>query len=281
MLISRSSYALFIFQVALRLIKCACGVNIADQNKRIPLHVAASYGHRLLIKNLVYAGSHLNWQDARRRTPLYLAVVGRHSGVVEDLIQYGCDMNLCTSSNISPLTLAAQKGHEECVRVLLDKGARCMNSRRSQGAVPLESALLRVVTRGSKKLQNYLNIVVMLLQAGGDAPCPQSFYVALGALQNENLDTEEWLNIIHVLIIAGTRPELPVRDKPTKTDEVIHQWISEYVRRALTLKDLCRRTIREYLQHCHGNVIFAVKKLSVPNHYKDIILLKDVCMVKE
>ncbi len=262
------------FAAAITLLKAGCNTNVADENKRIALHVAASYGHRVLLKKLVYAGSSLNWQDARGRTPLYLAVVGKHARVVEDLIQYGCDMNLATTSNVTPLTLAAQKGHEDCVRVLLETGARCTNSRSSRGAVPLESALLRALNRDGKKFKHYVSIVFLLLQAGGEAPCPQSFYVALGAIKNDIC--QEWLHIVHLLIIAGTKPQLPKRDYPTKADEIIKDWVDKYMHNALSLKDLCRQAIRRHLQHCHGNIIVAAKKLPVPKPLKDIILLKDV-----
>ena len=259
---------------AIMLLKAGCNPNVADENKRIALHVAASYGHRVLLKKLVYAGSSLNWQDVRGRTPLYLAVVGKHTRVVEDLIQYGCDMNLATTSNVTPLTLAAQKGHEDCVRVLLETGARCDNARSSRGAVPLESALLRALNRDGKKFRQYMSIVFLLLQAGGQAPCPQSFYVALGAIKNDI--SEEWLHIVHLLIIAGAKPQLPKRDIPTKADEIITEWVNKYTHNALSLKDLCRQAIRRHLQQCNGNIIVAAKRLAVPRPLKDIVLLKDV-----
>ncbi|ELU01235.1 hypothetical protein CAPTEDRAFT_87271, partial [Capitella teleta] len=106
------------FETAEILMKAGCSVNQPDENKRVVLHVAASYGHRLLLRRLIKSGADVNWQDARGRTPLYLAVVCRHMHIVEDLCRrYRCDLNLQTTSHITALSLAAQKGNEDFVRL--------------------------------------------------------------------------------------------------------------------------------------------------------------------
>ncbi len=263
------------FDMALMLLNRGCLVNVPDENRRVAIHVAGSYGHLELTKTLLDCGAAINWQDARGRTALYLAVVGKHAEVVTELIHRGCNMNLSTINRVTPLGLAAQKGHLDCVQALIQAGAKCCNQRlNNSDTIPLESALLRASNQQAKKYDSFRNIVEMLIQADGGSPSSQSFFIALHALQVA--PSSDMLRIIQLLLCAGVQPSVPpslILQHPT--EEQVNSWVGYYLRSCQSLKDLCRTSIRTQLHHVHQNVVFAVSRLTdFPTLLKDIILLK-------
>ena len=258
------------------MIKNGCLVNVADENKRVPLHVAASYGHLGTITRLLDAGANIDWQDSRGRTPLYLAVVGKHEKVVLELLHRGANVNLAHAVNrMTPLGLAAQKGHVGCVRLLIDGGSKC--SIRKPGEdhhSPLEAALLRASNKNSRRFKDFVKICEMLIEADGTPPGPNAFYNCYQALRADV--SPEMLRIMHLLFVAGIKPQLTLTMQ-TKVDPVILQWSDQYIGQCLPLQDICSRYIRRHLQEVHGNVKCATNRLDTsefPIRIKEMLQLR-------
>lgn len=64
-------------------------VNVLDERKRAPLHVAASQGRREVAELFLGRGADIAAQDGEGRTPLYLAVVSRQQTTVGLLLEHG------------------------------------------------------------------------------------------------------------------------------------------------------------------------------------------------
>jgi ankyrin repeat protein len=90
---------------------------------RIGLHVAASFGLKLIVRLLVEKGGDLNARDSWGRTALHVAAEEGFMDLIECLPE--CEASKIDSESggfYSPLELAMMHGHEGVVRVLLERG---------------------------------------------------------------------------------------------------------------------------------------------------------------
>ncbi len=264
------------FDTAEAMIRNGCLVNVPDENKRVPLHVSASYGHLETTQKLLDSGANIDWQDSRGRTPLYLAVVGKHEKVILELVQRGANVNLAHAVNhLTPLGLAAQKGLVRCVKILLQGGARCSLLRTSDNdVIPLESAIQKAGSKNGKKFKDFIQICEMLIEADGEAPQQNAFFLCYRSLRAGY--TPEMLRILHLLFVSGVRPKVTLTMQ-TRVDPIIHQWSQEFLVGCLSLQDICSRLIRNHLGKLHGNVLCAANKLDtteIPARVRDMLLLR-------
>lgn len=113
-----------------------------------PLHLASTWGHLEIVKDLITAGANKETYDAWEKTPLHLAAENHRVEVVKYLIEMGAkislhlaaergyndivkhlikknkaNVNACDSHQYTPLHLAAQEGHIEVVQYLIEQGA--------------------------------------------------------------------------------------------------------------------------------------------------------------
>ncbi|MQM06528.1 hypothetical protein Taro_039352 [Colocasia esculenta] len=128
--------------------------NETDNNRRTPLHIAASNGSENCVLLLLDYGADPNSRDSDGSVPLWEALLGRHEAVIkllvdngadlsggdvphfartaveqnnlpllEDIVRYGGDVTLPASNGSTALHLAVCEGNVDLAKFLVDKGA--------------------------------------------------------------------------------------------------------------------------------------------------------------
>ncbi len=106
------------------------------------LHIAAAWGKRECVLELLEAGADLNVKDPKGWTPVFwCAFSGRHK-LLEVLIKRGADVNVRDDHGKTPLHIAAEQGHLAAVATLVGSGAVVM-AKEADGASPLHLAARR------------------------------------------------------------------------------------------------------------------------------------------
>jgi ankyrin repeat protein len=93
-----------------------------DQQKRTPLHHAASSGSIITVKILVDNGADIHASANRIGTPLHAAALGGSKEIVEYLVEAGCKVGACDEWTGTPLHAAALCGSKKLVQYLLQAG---------------------------------------------------------------------------------------------------------------------------------------------------------------
>ena len=111
-----------------------------SQEGGTPLMAAAQAGHLQAVETLLRSGAEPStamWDGA---TALFLAAQNGHTAVVSLLLSRpGLGVDQQRRDGATPLWIAAQAGREDCVRLLLQHGAK-VDLARSDGATPLFKA---------------------------------------------------------------------------------------------------------------------------------------------
>ena len=96
-----------------------------DKHQYAALHVAAEFGYKACVQNLLEAGADVNIKDARGQTALHLAVLQEHVGVVNLLIATaGVNLNEEDAvQGTTPLDIAIAEHQEELQTILVKAGA--------------------------------------------------------------------------------------------------------------------------------------------------------------
>ena len=104
------------------------GVNIAqvaDKDGLTPLHVAAGWGSRdildQIIDPLISEGVNLDRTDNVARTPLHLAVASLRLAAINTLIDHGANVNVVDSKHETPLIMATKVNAQNAVKSLIEK----------------------------------------------------------------------------------------------------------------------------------------------------------------
>ena len=113
-------------------------IKAKDKDGDTPLHIAASWGYKSMVKLLITNGADLNAKGSDGLTPLHMAV--NQKDVMKLLIDNGADMNAKDNIYaITPLQLAVDSNDYAGVELLLSNGAN-PNDQSHYSWTPLHSA---------------------------------------------------------------------------------------------------------------------------------------------
>ncbi|XP_037115349.1 histone-lysine N-methyltransferase EHMT1a isoform X6 [Syngnathus acus] len=112
-----------------------------NQNKRTPLHAAATEGHEEICHMLIQAGANLEMLDEAQRTPLMAACENNHLETVKYLIRAGASINHKDVMGFTCLHLASKLGHYGIVQHLLTRSSKCINCQDDGGWTPITWAI--------------------------------------------------------------------------------------------------------------------------------------------
>jgi ankyrin repeat protein len=94
-----------------------------NDDKRTPLHLAARYGHGAVVDILLKFKAAVDVRDCDKMTPLHLAAEKGHEAIVHSLLKSKADVNALTGNNKTPLRFAVDHGHANVTKMLLDADA--------------------------------------------------------------------------------------------------------------------------------------------------------------
>lgn len=103
------------------------GPNGQDDQKRSPLHWAASTGKKelceMLLRRAKLPRANINAMEFRQKTALHLAVTHGRDDIVELLLAYGADVMAKSDGSWTPLHNACEQGSVKILKQLMDAGA--------------------------------------------------------------------------------------------------------------------------------------------------------------
>jgi len=168
----------FDWDIAEFLVAQGAEVNTKSGDGCTPLHVAAMFGPKEIVKLYLEKGADVNARQEGLRstkhrtgaTPLYWALQRRDKDidVVELLIEHGADVNGSAEidsqdlNGSTPLHIACNSGHTEAVELLIAKGADVNAKRVAKWGGQEETPLYMAVRKGHK------DIVELLIAAGAN-----------------------------------------------------------------------------------------------------------------
>ncbi|GKT47789.1 ankyrin-1 [Colletotrichum spaethianum] len=161
-------------EVCQALIREASGqlVNAMDDERRSPLHHAASWGDVTIVGMLLDQEAAIDAQDSKGLTALHVAVSQGYKKVVELLLNRGADVHMTISRRKrTAMHTAAYLGHVEIVETLLRFGA-FLDVQDAKGETPLHLA----VAHGQRKVKTLLvkrGADVRMLSSRGSTPLDQ------------------------------------------------------------------------------------------------------------
>eukprot|EP00094_Tigriopus_californicus_P006606 TCALIF_06362-PA protein Name:"Similar to trpa-1 Transient receptor potential cation channel subfamily A member 1 homolog (Caenorhabditis elegans)" AED:0.12 eAED:0.12 QI:8/0.6/0.31/0.93/1/1/16/267/1355 len=209
------------------------GANVNHFNKArvYPLHLACTIGSLEIVKLLLHRQATINCINSSYQTPLLVASAYNHVGIIEYLLKKGAKIEKRDRDNFTPLLLAGAEGNAEAVEVLLKHGANIYAQDREDKSILYWAAAqnhyqaieVLLKDKRSRKLldacdrydnsplhasarKGYLDIVIALLEAGGD-------------VDNKNEDEQTPLHLAAAEGRTRICKEILKRDKFAVNDE--------------------------------------------------------------
>ena len=144
-------------------------INAKDEFGYTLLYLAASRGHKEIVKLLIAAGADVNAKSEDGWTPLHNATGQGYKEIVELLIAKGADVNAKDDDiGWTPLHLAARYGHKEIAELLIANGAE-VNAKDEDGRTPLLLAIINSHKGKTSMVTTiYVDIVELLIAEGAD-----------------------------------------------------------------------------------------------------------------
>jgi hypothetical protein len=94
-------------------------ISATDNAQYEPIHYAAAYGNKALIRCLIQAGKDINTHTAHHLTPLHIAASCGRLDMVRWLVQHGADIHVTTKTSVKKaIDLAAQNKHYDVAQYL-------------------------------------------------------------------------------------------------------------------------------------------------------------------
>ena len=221
-----------------RAVKAGADVNASEHKGFTSLMYAAMGGNLNLMKMLIDAGACLNDRDIRNgRTALIAAAWNGHHQCVDALIEAGADVNIASASRRTAVAIYTwgpwEEGHYKCIVSLTAAGAD-VNVPDEFGWNSGNVALFEAGSNGdARKIRLYLKAGVYINETEiyGNSALEQLINNLPKTSEKEDAFEEAAL----LLLAAGER----------MTNVTVN--IPEYLQPTLTLKDMCRRDIRNRL----------------------------------
>ncbi|WP_264339070.1 ankyrin repeat domain-containing protein [Wolbachia endosymbiont (group A) of Cydia splendana] len=122
------------------LVSRGANINIRNNDRNTPLHLAAKKGYLCMVKELIENGARVDVKNRFDETPLHCAAGEGFSDVVKELIRRGANI-AARDGNFyrTPLHLAAKEGRLDVVGKLIENNAD-INIRNDYGSTPLYKA---------------------------------------------------------------------------------------------------------------------------------------------
>lgn len=93
--------------------------DLADEQGRLPLSVAAENGYALLIRDLIRAGGKPDMKSGPNEDTLLILAVGNdHESAVKVLLENGADLDVCNKFGDMAMDIAEEKGHKNVIELL-------------------------------------------------------------------------------------------------------------------------------------------------------------------
>ena len=93
-------------------------INILDEERTSPLHIACKESSIQTIEEIIFQGSMINIPDLVGWTPLHMACYYNRPDVVLLLLKYGANYNTHNGDKLSARDLAIKCGNYNCAKVL-------------------------------------------------------------------------------------------------------------------------------------------------------------------
>lgn len=275
-----------------KLLALGANPNICDSDGLYPIHVCATYKLLPMLRKLVKHKADINAQDVKGRTALYLSINAGHLEIPRELVKAGCNVNLGSSFGY-PLSAAITKCRPEMVELLLKNGAHVQQKLNEQRQVFLKGS-------------DYLNLALIVLHIHSaiadmthytEEPRIENLFAAINILDLITQALGQKANFSKNIFFRSRKPDLssdagllPMQRKLVGTYKklvFIHAMsfgttvlegmpkLSSSIDR-VSLQNLCRMKVRQYLLSSGTNIIYSTSKLDCPEIVKDMLLLKDI-----
>jgi ankyrin repeat protein len=124
-----------------RLLAGDAAVNAYSADGWTPLHLAAYFGHNVIVELLLAHGAdvHAQSRNPNANTPLHAALAGNHKLIAGLLLGHGADVNAADAGGWRPLHLAAANDNLDAIKALIAQGAD-VSAANADGQRPLSLA---------------------------------------------------------------------------------------------------------------------------------------------
>jgi ankyrin repeat protein len=174
------------------LLEYGANVNVQDNDKKTPLHIACCKNDFKIAELLLEHGANVNVQSKKGgNTPLHYACRRGNVETVKLLLEYGADVNVQNKDEVTPLHIVCKRNNIEIVELLLKEDAN-INVQEEYGDTPL----CKACRKGN------VEIVELLLKYGVDKEDgKRSWEIAFKNRLKNKVDAEkEKLKKINVLL---------------------------------------------------------------------------------
>ena len=192
-------------------------IDVRDNSRNTPLHIAADKGYIDIVRLLLSAGSDINARDDEGETPLSKAASHGHERVVEFLIDAGARLD--EGSVGLALIRAARYGYKEIVAMLVAAGAD-IDRRGGNGYTALMTAVRYV----------HGEIVEMLIDAGADLDLQEDYERETALIKASRMGLRK---IAEMLIEASADLNRQDRENQTALIVAVQQGHREIVQRLI------------------------------------------------